>query len=123
MLKILLKLLVNLSLPLLLLIGRNKRDTHSDEISDKNCDLIKYLRSVAAWFERWKTRNPSDGLSRETAFAEEHSSLAIIELVEHLLTKEDIEFVLLGLIQSDYLEGCFGWFCQLNGGNYYASAL
>ena len=49
--------------------------------------------------------------------------LAIIELVEYLLTKEDIEFVLLGLIQNDYLEGHFGWFCQLIGGNYYSSVL
>ena len=83
-------------------IGRNKRDTYRDETSDKNCDAIKYSRCVADWFERWKIRNPSGGLSRETAFAVKHSTLTIIELVEYLLTKE--EFVLLRLIQSDYLE-------------------
>ena len=78
---------------------------------------------MADWFERWKTRNPSDGLSREITFAVNHSTLAIIELVEYLLTKEDIEFVPLELIQSDYLEGRYGWFRLLNGGNYYASVL
>ena len=48
----------------------------------------------------------------------------MIELVHYLLsTKNDIDFVLLGLIQSDFLEGRFGWYRQLNGGNYYASVL
>ena len=69
------------------------------------------------------TSNSSGGLRRETAFAVKHSTLAIIELVEYLLTKENIEFVLLGLIQSDYLQCRFGWFRQLNDGNYYAKVL
>ena len=48
----------------------------------------------------------------------------MIELVQYLLnTKNEINFVLLGLIQSDFLEGRFGWHHQLNGGNYYASVL
>ncbi len=36
---------------------------------------------------------------------------------------EDLEFeyVLLGKFQTDHLEGRFGWYRQLSGGNYYIS--
>ena len=53
-----------------------------------------------------------------------NTTLAVIELVQYLLNpKNEINFVLLGLIQSDFLEGRFGRYRQLNGGNYYASVL
>ena len=42
---------------------------------------------------------------------------------ERLLEETKEMFVLLWLIQSDYVEGRFGWFRQLNDGNYYASVL
>ena len=33
----------------------------------------------------------------------------------------DFAYVLLGMIQSDIIEGRFGWYRQLSGGNYYVS--
>ena len=105
-------------------IGINKRDRKREEIDDENCESIQYLRDVADWFESWHSQNPSNGLTRETFHAVKHTTLAMIELVQYLLnTKNEINFVLLGLIQSDFLEGRFGWYRQLNGGNYYASVL
>ena len=105
-------------------IGINKRDRKREEIDDENCESIQYLRDVADWFESWHSQNPSNGLTRETFHGVKHTTLAMIELVQYLLnTKNEINFVLLGLIQSDFLEGRFGWYRQLNGGNYYASVL
>ena len=105
-------------------IGINERDRKREEIDDENCESIQYLRDVADWFESWHSQNPSNGLTRETFHAVKHTSLAVIELVQYLLnTKNEINFVLLGLIHSDFLEGLFGWYRQLNGGNYYASVL
>ena len=83
----------------------------------KRLKTIQYLHEVADWFERWHSQNPLNGLSKETFRAVKHTTLAMNELVHYH------HFVLLGLIQSDFLEGRFGWYRQLNGGNYYASVL
>jgi len=63
------------------------------------------------------------GFSRETFRAAKHTIMGMIGLVKYLLTKDEIDFVLPGLVQSDFIEGRFGWYRQLNGGNYYASVL
>ena len=42
-------------------------------------------------------------------------------LVKYLLSK-DIKYIMLGDMQSDRIEGEFGAYRQLNGGNYYMSA-
>ena len=45
--------------------------------------------------------------------------MSTTELSNYLLDeKDEIVYVLLGLIQSDYLEGRFGWYRQLSGVNY-----
>ena len=62
-------------------------ETRTEMKSVTKIDALKYLRSVADWVERWKARNPSDGLSRETAFAGKHNALAIIEFMEYLLNE------------------------------------
>ena len=50
--------------------------------------------------------------------------LSTINLFTYLLhEKEGINFILLGLIQQNCLEGGFGWWRQLSGGNYYNSVL
>ena len=45
----------------------------------------------------------------------------LADLAEHLLLREDISFVLLGKLTSDPLEGRFGWYRQLAGGNFFIS--
>ena len=42
-------------------------------------------------------------------------------LTEHLTKEKGLEYVQLGKIQQDFLEGLFGWYRQLCGGNYYNS--
>ena len=49
---------------------------------------------------------------------------ATVELCYYLLENEnEINYVLLGYLQQDWLEGRFGWYRQLSGGNYYQSVL
>ena len=82
---------------------------------EKRLKVIQYLHEVADWFESWHSQNLSNDLSRETFCAVKHTTLAMVELVYYFLsTKNDIDFVLLRLIQSDYLEGHFGWYRRLN---------
>ena len=49
---------------------------------------------------------------------------AILALVHYLFeTYPKLNFILLGNISSDFLEGRFGWWRQLCGGNYYNSVM
>ena len=62
-------------------------------------------------------------MSTETAKALRHTSLGLVELARHLLvTFKDISYVLLGKVQSDTIEGRFGYLRKLAGGNPQPSA-
>lgn len=73
----------------------------------------------------WQEEYPDFGLSSPTFQALIQTTKATAELCHHLLAAEDneIEYVLLGLLQQDFLEGRFGWYRQLAGGNYYCRVL
>ena len=62
------------------------------------------------WFDRWHSKNPSNGFTNNTFLAAKHTTMGMIELIKYLLTKDEIRFVLPGLIQSDFIEGRFGWY-------------
>ena len=60
------------------------------------------------------------GLSKQTFECAIRSCAAIIALVPYLFDRYPfLQYVLLGYICSDFLEGRFGWWRQLCGGNYY----
>ena len=63
------------------------------------------------------------GLSRPTFNAALQTSGAFPPLIDYLLDECNIEYVLSGHIQSDFLESRFGWYRQLCGANYYNSVL
>ena len=47
-----------------------------------------------------------------------------MDLCEYLIQNDnDIGYVLLGLLQQDFLESRFGWWRQLTGGNYFAQVI
>ena len=50
---------------------------------------------------------------------------AISELCNYLLDDDDngVEYLLLGFLQQDFLEGRFGWYRQLSGGNYFCAVV
>ena len=106
--------------------------TGQQSINCKRCPLYKdscaaslaYLGSMVSWIKGWHSLNPQHELSKETRLAMQHTTSTIVELVKYLFKVEtDIEYILLGQIQSDYIDGPFGFYRQLNGGNYYASVL
>ena len=61
------------------------------------------------------------GLTKETSLALSQSCQAIAGLSKYLLNQCQFNYVLLGKIQSDTLEGRFGHFRQLSGANYFIS--
>ena len=83
-----------------------------------------YLEKFSDWVKDWNKEYPDFGLSSPTFQALIQTVTATQELCTYLLDNVDgIEYVLLGFLQQDYLEGRFGWYRQLSGGNYYCSVL
>ena len=46
---------------------------------------------------------------------------AVLDAVEYLQKKHDFSYVLPGKFLSDPIEGRFGWYRQIHGGNFYIS--
>ena len=91
---------------------------------ENKVEMLNNLQKFAKWIQRWQNQFPDDGLSKPTFEALYQTVMATIDLCNYLLDeKNDIVYVLLGLIQSDFLEGRFGWYRQLSGANYYNSVL
>ena len=63
------------------------------------------------------------GLTAETFTAARQTAAALPEAALYILRERELDYLLLGLIQSDYLEGRFGWYRQLCGANYFNSVL
>ena len=76
---------------------------------------LSYITSFLAWLEDWKERK-TPGLSIPTFKAAIRTCKAVI-----FDRYENLEYILLGNISSDFLEGRFGWWRQMCGGNYYNS--
>lgn len=63
------------------------------------------------------------GLSNETFTAAKQTATALPLVALYILQIVELSYLLLGLLQSDYLEGRFGWYRQLCGGNYFNDVL
>ena len=96
-----------------------------EQVSEENLSRVsKYLTDFTDWVEEWKQEYPDFGLSSPTFQALIQTVKAVKELCVYLLENDnDIEYLLLGFLQQDFLEGRFGWYRQLSGGNYYCSVL
>ena len=94
-------------------------------ISKENVGKVSsYMEKFSKWVEEWKLEFPDFGLSSPTFTALLHTVKAVKELCEFLLECDNgIEYILLGFLQQDYLEGRFGWYRQLAGGNYFCAVL
>ena len=104
--------------------GKHKRNEFMEAINKDNVNKVTArLKKFTAWVEEWRKEYPDFGLTSQTFNALIQTVNAAMELCQHLLNNEHIEFVLLGFLQQDYLEGRFGWYRQLAGGNYYCSVL
>ena len=61
-------------------------------------------------------------LSKDTASAIHHTSMALAELKKHLLTEEGFDYVCLAEFSNDRLEKAFGQLRQGSRGTYFISA-
>ena len=63
------------------------------------------------------------GLSTQIFAASIQTPEAFVDLTNYLLDEMNLEFILLGNIQSDYLDRRFSWSRQTLGGNYHTYVL
>ena len=105
-----------------IILGKHKRDQFSEPIRNVNDWKIKALKCVASFLDIWKLKgNSKSSLTHETFTACIQTLRGLAELSEYLLKKKNFKFILLGKINSDPLEGRFGWYRQLCGANFYIS--
>ncbi len=104
--------------------GNRKRDERRKPIRRETVDEdLSYIQKFVEWLEKWK-KNGTHGLSNPTFKAAIRSCRATIALVHYLFDRyENLDYILLGNISSDFLEGRFGWWRQMCGGNYYNSVV
>ena len=86
-------------------------------------EITDYLNKFSAWIKKWQEDPELKGFSKPTFSAAIQTSSAIPRLLNYLLDKTHMQFILTGHIQSDFLESRFGWYRQLCGANYYNSVL
>ena len=102
--------------------GQKSRDRHRDPIYKDSEFHFNYLEKFIRWLVKWeKSKRP--GFSAQTFQSAKITTLSMLYLVKYLLEDPLIDYVLLGLISSDYLESRFGWFRQLCGADYFNAVL
>ena len=104
-------------------MGQQKIDKRRDAVYFDNRHQLEFLQSFYEWLNGWSTLANKRGFSKPTFHHAQVSSLSLIHLANYLLDRKKLSYVLFGHIQSDCIEGRFGWSRQLSGGNYFNSVL
>lgn len=89
-------------------------------IEDGDHPGLQYLEEAKNILEEWK-QTGNAGLTHETFSACIQTMGALPELAKYLLERHNFQYVLSGKLMSDPLEGRFGWYRQVNGGNFFMS--
>ena len=79
-----------------------------------------YLQQATEIFERWRSSRKA-GLTSETFTACIQTMSAIRKLAAYLVKNYSFQYLLSGKLMSDPIEARFGWYCQVNGGNFFMS--
>ena len=98
------------------------RDNRRNVIHFNDRGQLDFLHDLHTWLQTWRISR-DNCLSGPTFHAAKITTANLVHIANDLLDKKNIENVLFGAIQSDYLEGRFGWYRQLCGGNYFNSVL
>nr|XP_042912286.1 uncharacterized protein LOC110282455 [Parasteatoda tepidariorum] len=104
--------------------GYEKLDHDSVPFSCVNDARIKFLSCLSSWLKEWQKKEipgfkrNQGKLTSETFFAFQHTVQALTDVIKYLISEKKDKFVLTGKFQTDNLEGRFGQYRQLNGGNY-----
>ena len=102
--------------------GLRKCDSMSEPIKTSTNVSMIFLQSSVRVFEDWKS-SQSSGLTSETFIACLQSMKALSLCAKHLLERHNFDYVLSGKFLSDPIEGRFGWYRQMNGGNFFMSIM
>ena len=97
--------------------GVRKCDVFCEPVRDRDDAAMEFLQRATSLLEAWKISKRS-GLTAETFLACSKTVQALRLLAMHLLEKHGFQYVLLGKFMSDPIEARFGWYRQLNGGNF-----
>ena len=92
----------------------------SESIKTSTDVSMIFLQASVRVFEDWKS-SQSSGLTSETFITCLQSMTASSICAEHLLEKHNFDYVLSGKFLFDPIEGRFGWYRQMNGGNFFMS--
>ena len=98
------------------------KDEYRAAITKEDREVINFFYKFIDWLRKWMA-SEKPGLSTQTFVASIQTTEAFIDLSNYLLDEKNLEFILLGNIQSDYLERRFSWYRQSSGGNYHISVL
>ena len=82
--------------------------------AETNCSYLKEAREI---FVCWRD-SKNAGLTRETFLACTQTMGAIPDSAMYLQEKHKFSYLLTGKLTSDPMKGRFGWYHQVNGGNY-----
>ena len=81
---------------------------------------LQYLARAIEIFMAWK-KSGFSGLTSATFTACIQTMGAVPELAAHLMKKHGFSYVLSDKFMSGPIKGRFGWYRQVNGGNFYMS--
>ena len=81
---------------------------------------LSYLQEATEIFKEWHSSRKA-GLTTETFTACIQTMSALPELASFLIKKHGFRYLLLGKLMSDPIEARFGWYRQVNGGNFFMS--
>ena len=91
--------------------GRRKKDELRNPMRRESVNEdLEFIEDFALWLQKWQTESPlCNGLSKETFHSCIRTCTAFASLVRYLFDRYPyFNYILLGNICSDYLEGRFG---------------
>ncbi|KAF0293045.1 hypothetical protein FJT64_000977 [Amphibalanus amphitrite] len=100
-----------------------RNDSTLQPISTGDEKGLAYIEKFGKMMLRWEAQgNKKTQMSLDTIRGVAATCRGLVGLAKYLLRQCDLEYVLLGKIQSDRLEGHFGHLRKLAGGNFWASS-
>ena len=81
---------------------------------------LKYLLTATEIFQKWRNSR-NKGLTSQTFTACIQTNSAFPEVLKHLQSRHGFLYILSGKFTSNPIEGRFGCYRQVNGGNYFMS--
>ena len=102
--------------------GQRTKDVNRNPVRKEDRSVLEIFHKFGEWLEAWKSSGEV-GLSNQTFQAAIQTTKVLTDLSTYLLDVKGLDYVLLGHISSDYIEGRFSWYCQSSGANYNISVL